>query len=52
MFPPLHGSKKHVLKCLSNIIMVIAAAKTGSEHISSIAVTKELHMKTEKLIEE
>lgn len=52
MLPPLQGSKKHVLKWRSKIIIVIAAANTGSEHIRSIAVTNELHRNTEKLIDE
>jgi uncharacterized membrane protein len=35
MLPPLQGSKKLVLKCLSNIIIVMQPARTGKEIISN-----------------
>jgi|TARA_B110000091_G_C13720482_1_gene434532 hypothetical protein len=38
MSPPLIGSKNDVLKCLSNMIMVMQPANTGNEIISNIDV--------------
>jgi hypothetical protein len=38
MSPPLIGSKKDELKCLSKIIIVITAAKIGNEIINNIDV--------------
>jgi len=38
--PPLKGSKKQLLKCLSLIIIVIQAAKTGIDIISNNDVKK------------
>ena len=39
MLPPPDGSKKAVLKFLSNSSIVIAPAKTGNDNNSKIAVT-------------
>ena len=50
IFPPLKGSKKHVLKCLSKITIVMQAAKTGKDTIRSMLVTNILHTNTDKLI--
>jgi hypothetical protein len=38
MSPPLIGSKKDVLKCLSKIIIVIHPANTGNDIINNIDV--------------
>ena len=38
MSPPLTGSKKDVLKCLSKIIIVIHPANTGIDIINKIDV--------------
>jgi hypothetical protein len=40
MLPPLHGSKKLVLKCLSKMIIVMQAANTGNVIINNIEVIK------------
>jgi hypothetical protein len=46
------GSKKQVLKCLSNIIIVIAAANTGRDIINSMDVIKRDHTNNGKPIDE